>query len=104
MKQLILVKHGAIFTYKVETLSEPNKILHSSVKQHENNNNHRIAWNYYGIIARHNKNYQLFIKEPLLIKELKPTLKKEFIIFFEGSRLNRLKVQIKSTLEMYFDC
>jgi hypothetical protein len=86
------------------TPSEHNKVIHSAVKQHENNNNHRIDWINCNIIARDNKNYQLLVKESLLINDLKPTLNKTtcsvpLIIFPEGLRTNKPKVKIKSTLD-----
>jgi 1-acyl-sn-glycerol-3-phosphate acyltransferase len=84
--------------------AEQNIVIHSAVKQHENNNNHRIDWINCNIIARDNKNYQLLVKESLLINKLKPTLNKTtcsvpLIIFPEGLRTNKLKVKIKSTFD-----
>jgi hypothetical protein len=91
-------------TYVEETSSEQTQVILSAVKQHENSNNHRIDWTNCNIIARDNKNYQLLVKESLLINELKPTLNRTtcsvpLIIYPEGLRPNRPKVKIKSTLD-----
>ena len=91
-------------TYVEVTSPEHNQIILSAVKQHENSNNHKIDWTNCNIIARDNKNYQLLVKESLLINEHKPTLNKTtcsvpFIIFPEGLRPNKPKVKIKSTLD-----
>jgi len=87
----------------IETIVEHNNILpHSSVKQHEINNNHKMDWINFDIVARDNKNYQLLIKESILINNLKPSLNRTttsapLIIYPEGLKTHKPKVKIKST-------
>jgi len=87
-----------------EILPEQNKFTLSAVKQHENNTNHTIDWTNFNIIARDNKNYQLLVKESLLINSQKPSLNKTtssvpLIIFPEGLKI-KPQVKIKSTLDV----
>ena len=86
-----------------ETSTSKNKnITNSAVKQHELNNNHKIDWYNYNIVAADNKHYRLLIKESLLISKYKPSLNRTtcsapLIVFPEGLETKKPKVKIKST-------
>ncbi|CAF4078830.1 unnamed protein product, partial [Rotaria sp. Silwood2] len=82
---------------------QQNNLTHSAVKQHEINNNHKIDWENFNIIAKDNKHYRLLVKESLLICKSEPTLNKTvcsvpLIIYPEGLT-NKPKVKIKSTID-----
>ncbi|CAF1345862.1 unnamed protein product [Adineta ricciae] len=86
-----------------ERLTLPhNKSIQSAVKQHELSNNHHIDWTNFNILAKDNKNYQLLVKESLLINNLKPSLNRTMssvplIVFPEGLVSSKPKVKIRST-------
>jgi hypothetical protein len=80
--------------------SQQLKLTQSAVKQHENNHNHKIDWTNFDIIANDNRNYQLLVKESLLINNFKPILNKTttsvpLIVFPEGLVSIKPKVKIK---------
>ncbi|CAF1689061.1 unnamed protein product, partial [Adineta ricciae] len=81
-----------------------NTLTQSAVKQHELNNNHHIDWANFNILAKDNKNYQLLVKESLLINSLQPNLNRTtssvpLIVFPEGLMSSKPKIKIRSTLD-----
>ncbi|CAF1345844.1 unnamed protein product [Adineta ricciae] len=86
------------------TARTQSKPTQSAVHQHEINNNHHIDWTNFNILAKDNKNYQLLVKESLLINCLKPNLNRTtssvpLIVFPEGLVSSKPKVKIRSTLD-----
>ncbi|CAF1655644.1 unnamed protein product [Adineta ricciae] len=94
---------------EIKTTVEARPLVHniltqSAVKQHELNNNHHIDWTNFNILAKDSKNYQLLVKESLLINSLQPNLNRTtnsvpLVVFPEGLMLFKPKIKIRSTLD-----